>query len=181
MVLSLAPDSASFVNIVCRQLQGPPADRATWLTVAGGCEMAYSSWHGSVLARRRVIMPAKSVEDPRLTRLTKICLALPEAQREVHGRHAAFLVKKKKFVYFLDDHHGDGIVGVTARILPGDNEALVAAQPKRFYMPAYLAHRGWVALRLDTGKIDWDEVVELVATSYRLMAPKRLAAEVRLK
>lgn len=126
-------------------------------------------------------MPAKPVEDPRLTRVTKICLALPEAQRETLGRHAAFLVKKKKFAYFLDDHHGDGIVGVTARVFPGDNEALVRTQPKRFYMPAYLAHRGWVALRLDTGKVDWDEVTELVATSYRLMAPKKLAAMVKLK
>ena len=90
-------------------------------------------------------------------------------------------MKKKKFAYFLDDHHGDGIVGVTARVLPGDNGALIAAQPKRFYMPAYVGPRGWVGLRLDTGKIDWDEVRELVATSYRLTAPRKLAATIKLK
>jgi phosphoribosylglycinamide formyltransferase-1 len=39
-----------------------------------------------------------------------------------------------------------------------------------------MAHRGWIALRLDAGKIDWSEVAELVADSYRLVAPKRLAA-----
>jgi predicted DNA-binding protein (MmcQ/YjbR family) len=33
-----------------------------------------------------------------------------------------------------------------------------------------------VGLRLDTRKVDWDEVAEIVATSYRLIAPKRLAA-----
>lgn len=141
---------------------------------------------GSVLAGCGLILPEKStpeksVEDSRLTRLTKICLALPEVQREVHGKHAAFLVRKKKFAYFLYDHHGDGIVAVTARVLPGDNEVLVMAQPQRFYMPAYLAHRGWVALRLDTGKIDWDEVAELVAASYRLTAPRKLAATISLK
>jgi hypothetical protein len=113
-------------------------------------------------------------EDPRLARLTKICLALPEVSREVRGDHAAFMVGKKKFVYFLNDHHGDGIVGVTCKVLAGDNDKLVAAQPLRFYRPAYLASSGWVALRLDVGKVDWSEVAELVTTSYRLLAPKRL-------
>lgn len=82
-------------------------------------------------------------------------------------------------MYFLDNHHGDGIVAVTGKVLPGDNKALVEAQPKRFYLPAYIASRGWVALRLDVGKIDWDEVTELVAGSYALVAPKRLAELVK--
>ena len=123
-------------------------------------------------------MTNSSSEDRRLTRLTKICLALPEATRTDQGRHAAFLVRKKTFVYFLDDHHGDGIVAVSCKVAPGDNTALVAAQPGRFYLPAYIGPRGWVALRLDVGDIDWDEVTELVSESYRRLAPKRLAAMV---
>ena len=118
-------------------------------------------------------------EDPRLTRFTKLCLALPEATRQVMGRHAGFLVRNKTFAYFLDDHHGDGIVGINCKVLPGDNAALIAADPRRFYMPAYVGTRGWVGLRLDLGEIDWDEVQELVTHSYRLVAPKRLAASVR--
>jgi len=120
-----------------------------------------------------------SAEDKRLTRLTKICLALPEATRRMAGAHAAFLVKKKNFAYFLYDHHGDGIVGVTCKVLPGDNARLVAADPKRFYMPAYVASKGWVALRLDVGEVDWDEVKELINGSYQLIAPKKLAALVK--
>jgi|SRR5580700_4908643 hypothetical protein len=120
--------------------------------------------------------PAK--EDPRLVRLTKICLALPEATRCCQGRHAGFMVGKKTFAWFLNDHHGDGIVAVSCKVLPGDNQALAAAQPDRFYLPAYMAHRGWVALRLDVGEVDWEEVRELVACGYRLTAPKRLAAMV---
>jgi hypothetical protein len=117
-------------------------------------------------------------EDRRLTRFTKICLALPEATRQVVGRHAGFQVRKKSFAWFLDDHHGDGIVGINCKVLPGDNTALIAADPRRFYMPAYVGSRGWVGLRLDVGEIDWDEVQELVTHSYRLVAPKRLAASV---
>ncbi|OLE12805.1 MAG: phosphoribosylglycinamide formyltransferase [Acidobacteria bacterium] len=124
-------------------------------------------------------MPKPSAEDPRLTRVTEIALALPDVTRQIYGSHAQFLVRKKTFSYFLDDHHGDGIVAVTGKVLPGDNKALVEAQPDRFYLPAYVASRGWVALRLDVGKIDWDEVRELLLGSYTLLAPKRLADRVK--
>ena len=117
-------------------------------------------------------------EDNRLARLTEIALSLPEAVRETYGSHATFLVRKRPFAYFLGNHHGDGIVGVTCKVLPGENTALVEAQPERFYPPAYLASRGWVALRLDRGRIDWEEVQELLLGSYVLIAPKRLAEKV---
>lgn len=120
-------------------------------------------------------MAKRSREDSRLTRLTLISKSLPEARRRCHGDHAAFLVRKKPFAYFLNDHHGDGIVGIACKALPGDNTALVAAQPKRFYLPAYVGPRGWVALRLDVGTIDWAEVTELMRVSFILLAPKRLA------
>jgi hypothetical protein len=117
-------------------------------------------------------------EDPRLVRLTKICLALPAATRDYNGQHAGFQVRKRTFAYFLNDHHGDGIVAVTCKVLKGDNQVLTAANPERFYIPAYIGSRGWVALRLDRGTIDWEEVSELVVGSYRMVAPKVLAARV---
>lgn len=119
-------------------------------------------------------------EDKRLVRLTKICLALPEATRDLCGQHAAFQVRKKTFAWFLNDHHGDGIVAVSCKVLPHDNARLAAANPGRFYLPAYLGPRGWVALRLDIGEIDWDEVSELVAHSYKQIASKRLSALLEL-
>lgn len=118
------------------------------------------------------------VEDSRLRRVTALALALPEATREVRGAHAQFLIRKKTFAYFLNDHHGDGIVAIACKVLPGDNQRLVQAHPRRFYLPAYIASRGWVALRLDTDKVNWDEVNELLLGSYMLVAPKRLAAQV---
>lgn len=124
-------------------------------------------------------MTKRSAEERRLVRLTKICLALPEATRQYNGQHAGFLVRKRTFAYYLNDHHGDGIVAVTCKVLPGDNAALAAAQPARFYLPAYIGPKGWVALRLDVGDVDWDEVGELVVGSYQLVAPKRLAALVK--
>ena len=111
-----------------------------------------------------------------LDRVTKIALALPETARELKGDHAAFSVKKMVFAYFLNNHHGDGIVSICGKTLPGDHTALVAADPEKFYLPAYIGPRGWVGLRLDAGKIDWEEVSELLRGSYLMTAPKTVRA-----
>jgi predicted DNA-binding protein (MmcQ/YjbR family) len=114
-------------------------------------------------------------EDERLKRVTTVCLRLPGTTRKMTGDHVTFYVRKKVFAYFLDNHHGDGIVGLVCKVLPGDNTALIASNPGKFYMPAYVGPRGWVGLRLDRGRVDWKEVEELVTHSYQLIAPKRLA------
>jgi phosphoribosylglycinamide formyltransferase-1 len=122
-------------------------------------------------------------EDPRLSRLTALALALPGSSCQTHGSHAQFLVRKKTFAYFLNNHHSDGIVSVTCKVMSGDKKYLAESQPRRFYLPAYIGSRGWVALRLDTGKIDWEEVRELLHGSYTLIAaqaPDRESREPRL-
>jgi predicted DNA-binding protein (MmcQ/YjbR family) len=111
-------------------------------------------------------------------RVAEICGALPEAERRDEGSHAAFTVRKKTFAYFLNDHHGDGIVSLCTRAFPGEAGQLIEAHPKKFYSPAYIGPRGWVGLRLDRGKVDWDEVRDLVTVSYLQAAPKRLRERV---
>ena len=115
-------------------------------------------------------------DDSRLVRLTSICLAFPEATRQNSRQHAQFLVRNKKFAYYLVDHHGDGIVAVCCKAAPGENDLLVPMDPMRFYKPAYIGRQGWIGIRLDLGAIDWAEVAELVTVSYCLAAPKRLVA-----
>lgn len=112
----------------------------------------------------------------RLERIAKICLALEGAECKGNGSHATFRARKKVFAYFLDNHHNDGIVAVACKVNPGDNQALVRAQPNRFYLPAYIGPRGWVGLRLDVGRVDWAEVKELVGESYRLTGSTRKKA-----
>ena len=111
-----------------------------------------------------------------LQRLSEICLALPEATQENMGDHAAFAVRKKKFAYYLHDHHGDGIVSVCFKASPGEAPLLVDSDSELFYLPAYIGPRGWVGLRLDLDEVDWAGVTSYVTESYRLTAPKRLAA-----
>lgn len=117
---------------------------------------------------------AAPAESARLRQLTQICLALPEAVRAVHGDHTDFLVRQKVFAYFLNNHHGDGIVSVCVKSQLGENADRASADPERYYLPAYIGPRGWFGLRLDRGAIDWTEVENIVELSYRLVAPKAL-------
>jgi phosphoribosylglycinamide formyltransferase-1 len=123
-------------------------------------------------------MTTSRAEDRRLQRLSKICLALPECVRQRHASHAAFRVRTKVFAYYLDNHHDDGIVAVCCRTARGENVDWVRADPAKFYLPAYIGPRGWVGLRLDIGPVHWRQVAVFVSESYRLAAPKRLAAQV---
>lgn len=119
-------------------------------------------------------MIARNTTQDRLVRLSEICLALPATVREDKGDHAAFLVAKKVFAYYLNNHHGDGIVSVCCKVLPDDNKRLIEANPRKFYMPAYIGPRSWVGLRLDLATVDWTEVKEIVLGSYSQIAPQKL-------
>jgi hypothetical protein len=123
-------------------------------------------------------MTPRLAADKRLSALTNVCLALPETTRQDKKSHVAFLVRNNIFAYFLSDNHTDGIMAVACKALPGDNTVLVGAQPDRFFLPAYIGPRGWVALRLDRGHVDWEEVGEFVRGSYGLVAPKSLRSSV---
>lgn len=107
-----------------------------------------------------------------VARVRAICLALPEATEKPFGGHTApaFRVRGKLFVTTSEDG-----TYMTFKGAPGVQEALVAGQPGRFFVPAYVGSKGWVGARLDTGQ-DWDEIAELIQDSYRLIAPRALAA-----
>jgi predicted DNA-binding protein (MmcQ/YjbR family) len=122
--------------------------------------------------------PMVAREDLRLTRITELCQGLPEAERALRGDHADFRVRKRVFAYFLNNHHGDGIVSICCKSELGQNVDRASTDPQRFYLPAYIGARGWFGLRLDRGTIDWREVANVLELSYCLVAPKALAAGV---
>ena len=77
---------------------------------------------------------------------------------------------------FVDEHHGDGIMGIWCAAPPGAQAELIETEPERFYRPSYVGHRGWIGLRLDV-KPDWDELREIAIDAYRQVAPKTLVAK----
>jgi hypothetical protein len=78
-------------------------------------------------------------------------------------------------VSFVNNHHGDGIVGITFPAEPGAQATMIEADPRRFYRPPYVGPSGWVGMRLDVA-LDWEEIAEIAEESWRLVAPKRIAA-----
>jgi len=116
---------------------------------------------------------AIAADPERRRQIVEICRALPEVTVE-EQQHITFRVRGRTFAYYLDDHHGDGRVALNCKAAPNENQELVASEPKRFFIPAYVGPRGWVGLYLDGPEVDWDEVSELVRDSYLLIAPKRL-------
>jgi hypothetical protein len=114
-----------------------------------------------------------------LDRLTRMCATLPETDCERSGSHATYRVGKKVFAYFLDNHHGDEIIGACVKAPQGENKKLAQKDPKRFYLPSYIGPKGWIGIRLDAPRVDWDAVADRVTASYALVAPKRLTTSTR--
>jgi predicted DNA-binding protein (MmcQ/YjbR family) len=106
---------------------------------------------------------------PRLiARLRRIALALPEAEERETWDHPTFRIRDRIFVLVQGE-------GAWVKAPPGAQEILLEAAPERFFRPPYLGHKGWVGIRLDA-RVDWPEVTALVGRSYRLIAPRKLAA-----
>ena len=111
--------------------------------------------------------------DP-LEEVRRICLALPETnERLSHGAPCFFVRDKTTFVYFHDNHHGDGRIAIWCAAPDGAQEQMVEEDPERFFRPPYVGHRGWLGVRLDIDP-DYDELEDIIEDAYRRVAPKKL-------
>jgi hypothetical protein len=110
-----------------------------------------------------------------LTRLRKLCLALPEAHEVEAWGEPTFRVRNKLFAMYAapNNHHGAGRPAVWCKAAPGNQSLMVRAEPGRYFVPPYVGPSGWVGVWLDRDP-DWAEVRDLMRDSYRLTAPKKL-------
>ena len=117
--------------------------------------------------------------------MRRICLALPEAHEAEAWGEPTFRVRNKLFAMYAapDNHHGGGRPAVWCKAAAGnqslmvrrEQDMLVRAEPARYFVPPYVGPSGWVGVWLDRNP-DWSEVKDLMRDSYRLGAPKKLAA-----
>ena len=105
-----------------------------------------------------------------LERIRAICLALPEAFEVEAWGHPTFRVRNKMFASMGGE--GDE-ASCTFKTDPEEREAL-DAQGEPYFVPPYVGHRGWRGLRLGRPGVAVDELAELLTTSWRMTAPKRL-------
>jgi predicted DNA-binding protein (MmcQ/YjbR family) len=125
------------------------------------------------VARYRLTMAAAKRTGPH-EHVRDACLRLPGAELKPFGGHTApaYRVRDKLFVMTSEDG-----TFMTLKARPGVQQALVGDDPSRFFVPKYVGSKGWVGIRLDIDQ-DWDEIDELIEESYRMTAPKRLAAQI---
>jgi hypothetical protein len=113
-------------------------------------------------------------DDP-VTRLRRLCLALPEtSERLSHGEPTWFVRDKRTFVTYAAYHHDDRLAFWCAAP-SGAQEALVESSPDRFFVPPHFGHRGWLGVWLNV-PVDWDEIAGLVRDAHLVIAPPSLAA-----
>lgn len=117
-------------------------------------------------------------DDPFLGRLREVCLRLPEAKEKVsHGRPNFYT--KKVFASFgasVKGDHSSDRYGQSVLFLPDRIEREALLSDDRFFVPAYVGAYGWIGLDFRSAEPDWAEVAELVESSYRNTAVKRLVA-----
>ena len=113
-----------------------------------------------------------------VARLRRICLALPEAHEVEAWGEPTFRVRNKVFAMYAsaNTHHGAGRHAVWCKAGPGNQALMVAAEPSRYFAPPYVRPSGWIGIWLDRNP-DWKEVAALMRDSYRLVAPKKLLAQ----
>ncbi len=106
-------------------------------------------------------------EHPVLTKLRRFNDSLPgTAEVEAWG-HPTFRVGKKIYASF---GVYDGKTTVGCKQTKPDQQLLV--QDSRIIVAPYVGKHGWICIYAD--EVEWDMVEDLVETSYRLIAGKRL-------
>jgi phosphoribosylglycinamide formyltransferase-1 len=74
-------------------------------------------------------------------------------------------------------HHGEDGIGVLVKCSGQDEMTqLIDAEPDIYFRPAYYGPSDWIGIRLDRRGVDWEHVAQWLATSWRTVAPKKLAA-----
>jgi predicted DNA-binding protein (MmcQ/YjbR family) len=110
---------------------------------------------------------AREPDDPVLTRLRELCLALPETSETSSWGHPNFRAGKQTFVAYeyIKDRRS-----IAFRLEP--DEARHFLGMKGFFATPYGKGR-WVSLDAG-GRLSWKLIATLIDRSYRLVALKRM-------
>lgn len=117
-----------------------------------------------------------SDDDFGLAELRGLALGFPEAFEKVSWGRPVFCAPKMFAMYGGTMKTAGEMLAFPHSLLVkvDDSDRRSLEQDDRFFFPAYMGPFGWMGLDLTAAKVDWDEVVELLDASFRLVAPKKL-------
>lgn len=111
--------------------------------------------------------------DPVRAKLLEFALSLPEAIEDHPWGETVAKVRKKVFVFFGGDPTRNRI---TVKLVESHGHALSieGAEPTGYG----LGKAGWVTVPVDVDDVDLGLLCDWVEESYRIVAPKRLLAQI---
>ena len=149
--------------------------------VEGGCA---TIGRPAVVSRKRASTKKTSIPrtvsgggDKQRKHVAKILESMPEGEANPVGPHLSLEVRKKRFGWFMVDHHGDGRVAINCKASADMHDVLSKLAPDHFHIPKYVGNKGWIGLWLDVPKVDWATVELALREGYKLVAAKSLRAQ----
>ncbi len=101
----------------------------------------------------------------------RIALSLPGTEERERWNHPTFDVDGQMFITIPDDQ-----TSFAVRCPKADRRELIASEPEKFWVPPHEAYSSWVRARL-AALDDIDELYDILADSWRQVAPARLTAQ----
>ena len=114
--------------------------------------------------------------EPWLARVREIAAAFPQVLEVESWGWPTFRAGKKIFaVYGASEQVPQAVV-----FKPDSAERPALVQDARFIVPPYFGTRGWLALDLNAAPVEWAELHELLDSSYRQVALRRMVCALDL-
>ncbi len=111
-----------------------------------------------------------------LDHLRKLALVLPSAEeRTSHGSPGFAICGGKFFAMFSNQHHNDGMISLLVKTSGEEEQAMLIEQDDElYYRPQYYGPSGWIGIRLDLGRNDWDHITDWLRKSWLAVAPPKV-------
>ncbi len=129
-----------------------------------------------VISKKMAAQEKLEIGDEHLGRIRRICAALPGATERLSHGEPTFLVHRRVFAMFANNHHDDGHIAVWLPAPPGFQAMLVKSLPKIFFKPPYVGVRGWIGIELD--RISDEDLAYHIREAWQLVAPKSLQRKI---
>ena len=106
-----------------------------------------------------------------LTRVRRICMALPETTEKTSHGEPTFFVRKRVYCMFSNNHHDDGHIAVMVPTEPGLQATLLKTSPEKYYYPPYVGVAGWIGIEL--GRISDEDLGQHLLEAWRMIEEKQ--------
>lgn len=121
--------------------------------------------------RARVTGHAASAAETPLTRVRRICMALPGASEKLSHGEPTWFAHGRVFAMFANSHHDDGHVAVWLPAPPGLQEQLIESSPRAYFRPPYVGVNGWVGVELS--RVSDRRLAAHIEMAHELIAERR--------